>query len=298
MKKNLVLLVLFPISLLLIGQKYQPFPTNNVVCSGEAMSLKSWYSQYKWFGDTIINGEKYSKVYNGDMNYNFVYKAAVRQDSSLKKMYVLLKNSQTEKEIPVNAELSIGDTVKITELYAEVLFGEPMAFIVDSIDSVQIGSKWHKRYLKRNGKFDDFDEDDEWYPNPSSASYIEGVGLESYIGFEWGGRLICFSHNNIEMFEPESLAPYCNLYTGIEELGNYSWTIYPNPSSDIIKLDFNEDYRDKTIIVTNTLGELIFRSTTGDNFLTLNISDFPDAVHFVAVNIDNKLVAVKKFLKK
>ncbi|MCD4747660.1 MAG: hypothetical protein K8R58_15300, partial [Bacteroidales bacterium] len=132
---------------------YHPFPDSNVVWVGT-----SWYNypptdviynDYNLYisGDTIIGSNIYHKLYqNGYIwatcpppgyYYFGQYFGAFRQDSANKKVYFFENGNDT---LAYDFNLNIGDTLPVTCL--NVLNNN----YVQSIDSVLVGSQYHKRF--------------------------------------------------------------------------------------------------------------------------------------------------------
>lgn len=78
--------------------------------------------------------------------------------------------------------------------------------------------------------------------------------------------------------------------TGVSE-NEISYSIYPNPTTDIITLNV-ENFRN--INIYNSCGQLV-KST---NETSINLSDCEDGVYFVSVTFNNGNINVKKVVKK
>jgi hypothetical protein len=79
------------------------------------------------------------------------------------------------------------------------------------------------------------------------------------------------------------------------ELEN-DFTIYPNPANNIITIDLENNYYEKSNIIISDINGKIFRNIkNSNNKLIINIEDFPQGVYFVIL-INNNLVIRKKLI--
>ena len=76
------------------------------------------------------------------------------------------------------------------------------------------------------------------------------------------------------------------------------YILYPNPSSDMITL-VGSDAGEKTITISNVVGQTMFTTTTGDLQVGMDISTFAGGIYLVSIteaNSDTK--SVLKFVKE
>lgn len=76
---------------------------------------------------------------------------------------------------------------------------------------------------------------------------------------------------------------------------NISYTIYPNPTSDIINIDLNEiNGKDKVrIVITDITGKQVHSSVIGDTHNTISTSTWPKGIYMVNI-VSNGNVATEK----
>jgi hypothetical protein len=88
-----------------------------------------------------------------------------------------------------------------------------------------------------------------------------------------------------------------NCITGFEE-SNFqeSVLIYPNPSTTEIKLNFNREAL-YDVQFCNTVGAILFQTTTSAEQMKIDVRDFPKGIYFVAVRDEENNLAVKKIVK-
>lgn len=79
-----------------------------------------------------------------------------------------------------------------------------------------------------------------------------------------------------------------------------SFTVFPNPFTDMISITINPDFHHPEISIFNSRGEIVFRkSETGFNqssILTYSLKDLPKGVYFLELN-DNHRTVVQKIVK-
>ena len=79
-------------------------------------------------------------------------------------------------------------------------------------------------------------------------------------------------------------------------------TIYPNPTSDIVNIEFDVPKGDKVSwTLYNEVGKMISTSlenvNLGKNNLTINCSSLKSGIYFVSLNI-NRNTITKQFIKQ
>jgi hypothetical protein len=180
MKKISLIITIFFLTLTVTnGQTnvYQPFPNDSALWDYQDQGpMQTTYRFIKWLGDTVINSKSYIKEYTCTSyspvldNSMWLYSCGIRQDIPNEKIYKIINGAETD--ISVSQHLQVGDSITIPT--------SQLSYQIVSIDSVQIGVKFHKRY---NCKGD----------STQTESYIVGVGEESSTFFEGSSGLSCFS---------------------------------------------------------------------------------------------------------
>src|ERR1035437_3939919 len=194
---------------------YQPFPNDSAVWYYQFQNTPS--SQYylkELLGDTMINALTYKKEYyqQWNPNINFHYIGGIRQDIPNEKIYYI-NLSGVEHDISVNQHLMVGD-----------IFPGGNDTIV-SIDSVLVGTKYHKQYNYRDSTNRAF---------YVKGSYIVGVGTSGWGGPESDTILWCFSVNNVLLYHlppSPSLCPSLLLSVNEEKINENYIFISPNPTN-------------------------------------------------------------------
>lgn len=97
---------------------------------------------------------------------------------------------------------------------------------------------------------------------------------------------------------------YSSVTVGIDknELSNMNLNVYPNPTEDIINIDFNaNETEDYSISVKNALGQTIYSSeseiVSGQNNIKVNLSSEPKGMYFVKIETTNGYITKPVVLK-
>lgn len=83
---------------------------------------------------------------------------------------------------------------------------------------------------------------------------------------------------------------------GINEIKSITnFNFYPNPTKDILMLQFDEKNKTNVITITNTLGELVYKNNSNNTTEFIDVSKLNSGLYFVCVNHSNtqKLQIVK-----
>lgn len=87
-----------------------------------------------------------------------------------------------------------------------------------------------------------------------------------------------------------------NLFDGIGESKKLNFKTYPNPTSSHINLLFDE-INDKTIYLTDVIGNVILQLENNSNNIQLDLSNYPKGIYFVRVESDNSSSTQKIILQ-
>lgn len=275
---------------------YHPFPDSNATWNVVhslmpcPITISARYTYY--FGtDTLINSVTYHSIYKNGIVYPNAcssghpvgYKGAIRQDTILRKVFIVLANEISEKILYDFNLHNIGDTINM-------LCGIGTCTLhVTGIDSILIDSTYRKLF---------------WYdcaPSINQADFlIEGIGKS--LGFleeclEGNGvftGLECFTQNNRTIY-PDTTTQ-CDLLNSIEGIFSIkNIFIYPNPTTSIFTLQTIQPFINSTLTITNTLGEKILEQKIISERTEINLSSQSGGIYFVKVMEGNKM-AVRKIV--
>ena len=248
-------------------------------------------------GDTVINSSTYLKLYgytdlvSGSPPCYFAlpsigYKGALRDDTTAKKVFYIFPSENVDSLL-FDYNLVIGDAVKGV-LFASVCSNG----WVSSIDSVLINALYHKRWNLTDC-------------GGGVAYIIEGIGsnfglLES-IGshMDSGTELICVSDVSGTIYNSGSGMGSC--YVSVKEIysGDIVFKVYPNPSSDYIKVEIklSDETQKGQLIVYNILGAEIFKQNVlNTDILTINIDEYNNGIYFFVLSTEVGVIEKEKII--
>ena len=85
------------------------------------------------------------------------------------------------------------------------------------------------------------------------------------------------------------------VYSGINENNEQSFSIYPNPVSNVISIS-NIEGIDR-VMISNILGETIMEQKVNGNISSLNVAKLQSGIYFVTFMKDNSISGTRKFIK-
>lgn len=90
-------------------------------------------------------------------------------------------------------------------------------------------------------------------------------------------------------------ATFSHSSIGIDEIESISLRIYPNPSSDFIRVDSNNKIHDDlSVTFFNSIGQAVLKTNTADR---INVQSLDAGVYFLELKTANK-VGISRFVKK
>lgn len=84
---------------------------------------------------------------------------------------------------------------------------------------------------------------------------------------------------------------------GLEENPAILFRIYPNPTQNILNIEYTGDPEHKSIQFYDTNGKLLFKQLTDQNLIELDISDLPKGLYQLKINLDHAVIH-KSIIKK
>lgn len=206
-------------------------------------------------GDTLIGVNTYHKLYSSGFmsascpppgfSYFNEYRGAFRQDTILRRVYYVPVSAANDTLL-YDFNLNLGDTLPMTYNYGT-------GNVVIGIDSVLVGTSYHKRYLLSP----------LFQPSGADTSYalIEGIG--STFGFYWsiqpffegGSFLNCFRNNG----QDYPWNSNCEFDVRIGENGGEQseTNIYPNPMLYQATFKSQPILESATLTIYNSLGQVV-----------------------------------------
>ena len=206
------------------------------------------------------------------------YRGAMRNDTLNKKVYFIERDSLNEILL-YDFSLNVGDT-----LYGTMPFGNSP---VTSIDSVLVGSNYHKRFFS------------------STWEIIEGVGstyglLEiKFPEFIESMYLICFTHNADTYINNNfgNCVVIDSTMVGINEIYKPPSTIEISPNPATSAFTITSSSKLKEIKLFSVLGECIYQSEISNSKSEIDISSLAKGIYFVEIKTEEGIVR-KKVVKQ
>jgi hypothetical protein len=292
----LFLLVFGTVSTVAQTNIYHPFPDSNATWNFDYTQAQCMFGyafeQYSITldGDTLINGTTCQKLFSPYVDFYTLgscspfntagYKGAIREDESMRKVYLIAPNESTE-QLLYDFNLQLGDTIQ--GVLSSFTFG---SVVVESIDSVLIGNDYHKR----------------WNINNSfGISVIEGVGstyglinaTPGYITDAHMYSLECFSIEGVSQY-PDPSAD-CRIITSVPiPVANAdSVSIVPNPSNGNFRIITQPGLKFDHIRILSLQGKLLYESRVDPNE-PASVTGFPAGTYLLQLTEENQLRSVKK----
>ena len=106
-----------------------------------------------------------------------------------------------------------------------------------------------------------------------------------------------FSSNGVYGSSQEKPYEITSLSVGVEEIAINNLNIYPNPASVNTTIEFDADNAGTSMIVTNSLGEIIannFNVANGFNRISIDCSEYANGLYFVTLSNNGQSI-MKKF---
>jgi hypothetical protein len=302
-----------------MAQTYHPFPDSSAIWRIEYCYLPTPISspycfRYSNFinGDTIINGNTYSKIYSSDVlasdTLNALYVGAVREDTN-KRVYLFADsiaiyniNNQNQNGLCSDEILNkdvllydYGVTVGDTVFYQYV---DSSRIYISSIDSVLVQSQYLKRYnynfITPGGS------NCPWYINGLNNGYyyLEKIGHHSgifepylyYANDDWN-NLLCFE--DTEIAYPDSLACYNAVGINDATIKENLISVYPNPNNGIFELTIDTPFQQANLTIFDVTGKVIIQQKITQNNTQLNLLSNPKGMYFYQLLVDGKQVTGK-----
>lgn len=299
MKKLILFSILLFITFRSMSQGYVPFPTgtatwNTLYYSNGNPDPNDNYAQNFTFtmnGDTVIGGTSFNKIYCDNM-----YIGGLREDASRNIYFAPYNTNITALNylntfFPGNAEyiiysfdsLYVGQTLNINS-------GANSIQVV-GIDTVTINGQPRKRYEISNQNMIFGNE-----------YWIEGIGstkhlLSSYAQeFEWKYYTLCYTDNNgtVPLNSPDGNdSCHYTLSTGISELADAGFNVYPNPAKDKLTIETKQNAR----LELYTIQGALLRSQELNGLSTeINISELNKGVYVLKL-ISAKGITTSKLIR-
>jgi len=305
------------------GQSYKPFPLEDGVqwrelylCveSLDPGCMEFYIQEYNIVGDTVINSISYKKIIN--KAYPFILdwdspnccergmymywyfggnKMAIRQDTSLRTVYMYDYNSNTEGLL-YDFSLNVNDTL-FSQITCSAEPCELQTFdVVQNIDSVLVDSNYHRRWNFA-----------------CTAPIIEGVGSEKdFPGtLGWYGTLICaktlnytyLNYSVLWWLDSTFVENACNVIASSEFKSpeRTFLKLFPNPVGEQLEIKSTfSSLNNSEVVIYNASGQRVMKcfATEGNNgTFKIDVQALSPGVYWIEV-ASNENIFRSNFLKK
>ncbi|MCW3103178.1 MAG: hypothetical protein JWO09_1618 [Bacteroidetes bacterium] len=300
---------------------YHPFPSSDALwreSSGEYFCNCCRDYQYSINGDTTIGSYtyhrlKWSGIVYGDPNVPYVggsywgcvstpppsmaylsssiatfYAGGFREDVLNKRIYFIEPDSTTDTLL-YDFNLSVGDTLPDSYVSDKMYYKN----IVASVDSVLVGSVYHKRFNINDG-------------GSTYVSLVEGVGSTyGFLGyltppFEMQSVLDCFKLHDTLAYQPSGGLGCSNLALTVAKLNDLEQAVYvyPNPGSGNFKLSMSFLKENMSMEVRDVFGKPILDMKLNSLSTDIDLMSQPAGVYFLKVSESQGNSVTKKIVKQ
>lgn len=129
----------------------------------------------------------------------------------------------------------------------------------------------------------------QWIDCANSNSIIAGATSQSFTASQSGSYAVLLSSGNCTV----SSACVAIILTGSNANSKISKTkVYPNPTSNVFNIEF-DNANEKDILLTNTLGEVVFSDHLMLQTTTINIEHVKSGIYFLKIRSGNDLEVYK-----
>jgi hypothetical protein len=307
MKTSVILLVMLCASILAQAQTnvYYPLPTSNTYWRVSTGGFDCGFCQdYQDVisGDTVIYGKIHQKIqrsgvtYSTDFygnctqiiawEYNY-YVGAFRNDSINEKVYFIPASASSDTLL-YDFNLNIQDTLPQSYIFDPAITG---ISVISQVDSIVIGTKYHKRFGISVLDFQNYDY------------LIEGIGASTglleriYPFWECGSWLDCVEENGMTVYPDTGLG--CNLVIVNTDLLNKPiyFKIVPNPVYNFAKVNFLPSYNSIDLSLTDVLGVERLRIENLKNESRIDLTNFKEGLYFYKVIQGSSVISTGKLIK-
>jgi hypothetical protein len=274
---------------------YRKFPTSAdkpiwvVSCTYWMVGIS--YGVYGMFGDTLINKNKYSKLYSlsdtiADYSTLKYYFGCTREDS-LKRVFVIY-NGESNEKLLFDFSKNKGDEIfyNPSDKYPRVSPGNP-SNAIGVLHITDINTEYKNNiYIKYYELTDAY--------NMYTFTWIEGIGnLNSVLSpiyiesDERKDQIVCFKKAETMQYGIGGKQCFCQIFNHIPPnlKSDNGIKAYPNPSKTEIIFKFNStNNKIKTIQIISQNGKIIFEiENINSNIRSIPVSELPKGMNFYII---------------
>ena len=216
------------------------------------------------------------------------YAGGFREDVLNKRIYFIEPDS-TADTLLYDFNLSVGDTLPDSYLSNKMYYKN----IVASVDSVLVGSVYHKRFNINEG-------------GSTYVSLVEGVGSTyGFLGylappFESQNVLDCFKMHDTLAYQPSGGLGCSSLAVTVARLNDLEQAVYvyPNPGSGSFKLSMSFLNAGMSMEVRDVFGKMIMDAKLNSLSTEIDLAVQPAGIYFLKVSDAKGNSVTKKIVKQ
>jgi hypothetical protein len=314
MKQTLYLIIGLMFIIKGYGQTYQPIPMDSVWWVEEYTDLSNsqcigYYYKSIYPGDTnvVIQGKTYTEfrasgaavfspvgpppnVCPANFSMGNGTYAFIRNDVPNKKVYLYDTNFTHQEILLYDFDITLGDTIipgsGLAFSSSDAILCPNDTFIVDSIDSVDIGGVYRKRFQVG------------YHSGWQTFSLIEGIGSSLglaniiYCPFEYTTQFICY-HYKDHLYAPNGNG-YCSGSLSVNEQIPTSQDYVIRTSESTFEIR-NPEYANIEIACYDVMGKVIWSQHFHESGY-LNFAETPAGVYVMYIELNGQSLKPYKFV--
>jgi hypothetical protein len=230
-------------------------------------------------GDSSINNVSYKKIYvSYDSLKHWQYQGLLREDSS----QVYFVGMDSVESLLYDFSLHSGDSVWVKNVFC---YHNQVGLHVDSVDTIIINGKSHKRLFMNGGGYLE-----EWISDiGSSSGPLYSSFMQSIVCPYW--QLGCYYENDKLVYSNPQFSN-CFYTTIMQGSLETELTLYPNPADNLLHIESRKHKLDM-IRIYDLQGKQLIQSTQNP----IDISFLTPGIYFVLIRINDKEVS-GRFVKE
>jgi hypothetical protein len=279
----------FPDSGFIWIEEFTRAPDGQCCCSSSVCTNYFSYQHYL-SGDSITGGYRYQHLYetgfvirtnSGNVtcttnNYSPCYQyfnhfdcALIREDSAARQVFILMPGD-TMEELFYDFNMNVGDSVRGK-------IGSGMNY-VSAIDSVQVGTDFHKRYWVTVFGGNQLGYDSAYATITEGLGGSQGVMMPLMPVDSSFGNMICAYNQNVPVWPASQ--PGCLLPTGNRpDVIAAGLAVFPNPAND--RLDVYTGSGAGYLALFDMQGRIVLQTNVSQSRTTLTLPDLPHGLYTI-----------------
>jgi len=221
---------------------------------------------FKAYGDTLINEQKYVPVYKKYWYSPLELYGFFKEDVNVGKLW--FRSLGGQEELLMDLSLSKNDSFYFGHV-------KSIPYTVDTV------------YYKLGKKYISFNEAQPSYP----ILFIEGLGpfnmfYNIHVSFPEYAQIRCKEKDNVLFFMNSDYGTCLDTITGVNNILNESFRIYPNPTNEYINIATNST-ECGTLELFNSIGNLVLSKEIIGNE-KINIAQLPRGIYVIRCLLNKK----------